>query len=98
MSKQVISRAAPCIINNTGEDIITNPQIVSDRFNIFFTEIIEDLLFQYNYHCLMHNLKFQIKKCSETIFVAPVGIIEVDRQLRVQRAILPLALMKFRCL
>jgi len=50
------------IINNAGDDIITNPQTVSDRFNIFFTEIIEDLLSQYNYYCLKQNLKFQIKK------------------------------------
>jgi hypothetical protein len=34
------------IIINAGEKIVTNPQIVSDRFNIFFTEVIEDLLSQ----------------------------------------------------
>jgi hypothetical protein len=31
------------IIINDGENIITNPQIVSDRFNTFFTEVIEEL-------------------------------------------------------
>jgi hypothetical protein len=32
------------IIINYGENIIANPQIVSDRFNTFFTEVIEELL------------------------------------------------------
>jgi hypothetical protein len=43
---------------NDGENIITNPQIVSDRFNTFFTEVIEELLSQTNYHCLKQNTKF----------------------------------------
>jgi hypothetical protein len=49
------------IIVNDGENIITNPQIVSDRFNTFFTEVIEELLSQNKYHCLKQNTKFKIK-------------------------------------
>jgi len=32
------------IIINTGDKIITNPQIIAERFNIYFTEVTEDLL------------------------------------------------------
>jgi len=39
------------IIINNGDDIITNPRIVLDRF-IFSTDVIKDLLSQNNYHCL----------------------------------------------
>jgi aspartate carbamoyltransferase regulatory subunit len=40
------------VIINTGVKIITNPQIITERFNIYFTEVIEDLLSQANYQCL----------------------------------------------
>jgi hypothetical protein len=36
------------IIINNGDNIFTNPQIVSDRSKIFFEEVIEDLLSQNN--------------------------------------------------
>jgi hypothetical protein len=49
------------IIINGGENILTNPQIVSDRFNTFFTKVIEELLSQTNYHYLKQNTKFKIK-------------------------------------
>jgi hypothetical protein len=32
------------MITNAGDAIITNAQIASDRFNIFFTEVTEDLI------------------------------------------------------
>ena len=67
------------IIINTGLEIITNPQIITERFNICFTEVIEDLLSQFNYHCPQQCLKFQIKNCSETMFVAPVAGTEVEQ-------------------
>lgn len=50
------------IIINNRDNIITNPQIVSDRFNIFLEEVIEDLLSRNNCHCLKQNLQVQIKK------------------------------------
>ena len=50
------------IVINIGDKTITNPQIVSDRFNIFFTEVIEDLLSEKNHYCFKKNLNLQIKK------------------------------------
>jgi hypothetical protein len=70
------------IIINDGENIITNPQIVSDRFNTFFQEVIEELLSQSNYHCLRQNTKFKIKNCSETMFIAPVTETEVEQTIK----------------
>ena len=70
------------IITNTGVKIITNPQIITGRFNIYFTEVNEDLLSQVNYHCPQKHLKFQIKNCSETLFVAPVAEIEVEQVIK----------------
>jgi hypothetical protein len=70
------------IIINDGGEIITNLQIVSDKFNIFFTELIEDLSSQNNYPCLKQNLKFQIKNCPETMFVARVTLIEVEQAIK----------------
>jgi hypothetical protein len=58
------------IINNAAK-IITNPQTITERFNIYFTEVTEDLSTPVNYHCPQQYLQFQIKNCSETIFVAP---------------------------
>jgi len=55
---------------NTGGKIITNPQIIAERLNIYFTEVIEDLLSQFNYHCPQQHVNFQIKNCSETMFIA----------------------------
>jgi hypothetical protein len=65
------------IIINDGENIITNPQIISDRFNTFFTEVIEEPLSQNN--LIKQNTKFKIKNCSETMFIAPVTEIEVEQ-------------------
>jgi len=64
---------------NTGAKIITNPQTITERFNIYFTEVTEDLLSQVNYHCPQLYLQFQITNCSETMFVAPVTETEVEQ-------------------
>jgi hypothetical protein len=40
----------PNIIINTWVEIITNPQIITERFNTCFTEVTEDLLAQVTYH------------------------------------------------
>jgi hypothetical protein len=66
------------IIINTGVKIITNPQIITERFNIYFTEVTE-----VNYHCPQQHLKFQIKNCSKTMFVAPVTETEVEQVIKV---------------
>ena len=60
------------IIIKSGDKIISNQQIVSDSFNIFFTDIIDDLLAQRNHHCLMLKSKLQTEKCANTMFVPPV--------------------------
>jgi hypothetical protein len=70
------------IIINTGVKIITNPQIITDRFNIYFTEVIKDLLSPVNYHCLQQYLHFQIKNCSKTMFVATDKENEVEQVIK----------------
>jgi len=67
---------------NTGGKIITNPQISADRLNIYFTEVTEDLLSQVNFHCPQQHLNFQIKNCSETMFIAPVTVTEVEQVIK----------------
>ena len=44
------SQRSSVIITNTGVKIITKPQIIAERFNIYFTEVTEDLLSQVTYH------------------------------------------------
>jgi len=44
------SQQGPNIIINTGDKIITNPQMISEKFNNYFTEVIEDLLSQDETH------------------------------------------------
>jgi hypothetical protein len=69
------------IVINNGAKIITNPQTITERFNIYFSEVIErGSLSQVNYHCPQQYLQFQIKKnYSETMFVAPVTETEVQQ-------------------
>jgi hypothetical protein len=59
------SRHVSNFIINTRAKIITNPQIITERFNICFTEVIEDLLSQANYHCPQQYLQFQIKNLQK---------------------------------
>jgi hypothetical protein len=66
------SQRAPNIIINTENKLIRNPQIIREKFNIYFTEVIEGLLSQVNYRCPQQHSKFHIKNCSETMFVAPL--------------------------
>jgi hypothetical protein len=70
------------IIIHDGENIITNPQIVSDRFNTFCTEVNEEILSQNNDHCLKQNTKFRIKNCSKTMFIAPVTETELEQAIK----------------
>jgi hypothetical protein len=88
------------IIINTGDDIITNPQTVSDRLNIFFffAEVTEDLLSQNSCHCLRQKSQFQIKNCFTTMFVSSVTVNEVEQAIKSLKSITLLAFMKFRCL
>ena len=70
------------IIINTGVKIIKDPQIITERFNIYFTEVTEDLLSQVNYHCPQQYSHFQKKNCSKTMFVAPVTENEVEQVIK----------------
>jgi len=70
------------IIINSGVKIITNRQLITERFNIYFTEVTENLLSQVNYHCPQQHLHFQIKNCYETMFVAPVTVTEVEQVIK----------------
>jgi hypothetical protein len=67
---------------NTGTTLITNPQTITERFNIYFTEVIIDLLSQVNHHCPQQYLQFQIKNCSETMFVSPVTETDVEQAIK----------------
>jgi hypothetical protein len=70
------------IVINFRDKTITNPQIVSDRFNTFFIEVIDKLLSQKNQPFFKKDLKLQIKKCAETMFVSPVTETEMERVIK----------------
>jgi hypothetical protein len=76
------SQRVPNIIINNEDKIITNSQIIREKLNIYFTEVTEDLLSQVYYHCPQQHSKFQIKNCSETMFVAPVTESEVEQVIK----------------
>jgi len=76
------SHRVPNIIINNEDKIITNSQIIRQKLNIYFTEVTEDLLSQVKYHCPLQHLKFQIKNCYETMFVAPVTETEVEQVIK----------------
>jgi len=71
------SQQAPNVIINSQDKIITNPQMITEKFNSYFTDIIEDLLSQVNSRCPKQNLKFQTKEGPENVFIAPVTEAEV---------------------
>ena len=79
---------------NSGGKIITNPKITAERLNIYFTEVTEGFLSQVNFHCPQQHLNFQIKNCSETMFIAPVTVTEVEQVIKILRTIHLLALTK----
>jgi len=62
-----------------GYNLITNPQIIADCYNKFFIDTVEDLLLQRNKNVYKFKSKFQIQRCSETMFVAPVTTTELER-------------------
>jgi hypothetical protein len=76
------SLSEPNIIINTGGKIITNPQIITERFNTYFREVIDDLLAQVSYHYPQQYLNFQTKNCPETMFVAPVTVTKVEKAVK----------------
>jgi hypothetical protein len=76
------SHSEPNIIINNGGKIITNPQIITERFNTYFMEVTEDPLAQVSYHYPQQHLNFQIKNCSETTFMAPVTETEVEKAVK----------------
>jgi hypothetical protein len=51
----------------SGNELITSPQVVSDRFNTFFVEVIEDLLLQKNVLDQKKNRQFFVMECSKTM-------------------------------
>jgi len=71
------SQQRPNIIINTGDKIITNPQMIYEKFNNNYTEVIEDLLSQANTHNPQQYSRLQVNDCPATMFVAPVTESEV---------------------
>jgi hypothetical protein len=76
------SHSEPNLIINTGGKIITNPQIITERFNTYFTEVTEDLLAQVSYHYPQQYLNLQIKNCPETMLMAPVTVTELEKAVK----------------
>jgi hypothetical protein len=70
------------IIINIRDKIITNPQIISDHFNTFFVEVIEDLLSQKKQLCRNQDPNSRIIKCPKTMFLSPVTEVEIERVIR----------------
>jgi hypothetical protein len=66
----------PNIIINTGDKIITNSQMISEKFNSYFTGVIEDLS-QANTHNPQQYLSLLVNDCPATMFLAPVTENEV---------------------
>ena len=56
---------------NTGVKRISNPQIITERFNAYFTGIIEDMLAQVNSYNPQQYANFQIKNCSGNYVYSP---------------------------
>jgi len=76
------SQQRPNIIINTGDKIITNPQMIYEKFNNNYTEVIEDLLSQANTHNPQHYLRLQVNDCPATVFIAPVTESEIIRAIK----------------
>jgi len=51
--------------------------MITEKFNSYFTEVIEDLLSQANNHCPQKRSKLQTQDCPESMFIAPVIEAEV---------------------
>jgi len=75
-------RQRPNITINTGDKIITNPQMISEKFNSYFTEVIEDLLSQANTQNTQQYVRLQVNDCPATMFLAPVTENEVVRAIK----------------
>jgi hypothetical protein len=61
-----------------GHNLITNPQIIADSFNNFFIDVVEDLLLQRNKYESKFKSKSKIQRCSETMFVPPLTVTEME--------------------
>ena len=53
---------------------MTDPQIISERFNSFFIDTVEDLLGK--------NNSYDIKTCPKSMFASPVTEIEVENVIK----------------
>jgi len=76
------SQHSPNIIINIGNKKITNPQMITEKFNSYFTEVIEDLLSQANSHCPQKCSKLQTQDCPESMLIAPITEAEVIRVIK----------------
>ena len=59
-------------------EIVTYPQIVSERFNSFFVETVVDLLNKSNLYKIKQTLQYILKSCSKTMFASPITETEVE--------------------
>jgi hypothetical protein len=65
ISKEIGNSPHNCSIhlcNNT--ELVTDPQIVSERFNSFLVDVVDELLTKNNSHTMKATLQHVIPSCS----------------------------------
>ena len=61
---------------------MTDPQIISERFNSFFIDTAEDHLGKNNSYAIKQTSKHDIKTCPKSMFASPVIEIEVENVIK----------------
>ena len=54
------------------KEVVTDPQIISERFNSFFIDTVEDLLGKNNSYAIKQTFKHNIKTCPKGMLSSPV--------------------------
>ena len=58
--------------------VVTDSQMISERFNSFFIDTVEDLLGKNNSYTIKQTSKHDIKTCPKSMFATPVTETEVE--------------------
>jgi len=65
ISKEIRNSPHNCGIHlRNNAELVTDPQIVSERFNSFFVDIVDDLLTKNNSHAMKATSQHVICSCS----------------------------------
>jgi hypothetical protein len=65
-------------ISEKNLELVTDPQILSERFNPIFIETADDLLNKNNSYTIKKASQHDIKTCPKTMFASPVNENEVE--------------------